>query len=121
MDRVNQPEATDSDGHCPLGSSCPGMPFSDGGTEDWRGGPSDGTAEAEVVELERVSLPTEAEPLFITVTWSYSLEVMGQWLEGLQFRLPGGNSLFEHARTYWFPRVHSEFSEVWFLSFYFLT
>ena len=121
MDRVNQPEATDSGGHCPLGSSCPGMPFSDGGTENWRGDPSDGTAEAEVVELEQVSLPTEAEPSFITVTWSCSLEVMGQWLEELQLRLPGGNSLFEHARTRWYPQVHSEFSEVWFLFFFFFS
>ena len=34
-----QPESTCSGGRCPLGSSCPEMPFSDGGTEAWRGGP----------------------------------------------------------------------------------
>ena len=77
MDRVNQPEATDSDGHCPLGSSCPGMPFSDGGTEDLRGVPRDGIAEAEVMEVGRVSVPTEAKALFTTVIWSCSPEVMG--------------------------------------------
>lgn len=49
---IFQPEDTDSGGQCPLGSSCPVMPFSEGGTENWRGGPRDGNAETEVVELE---------------------------------------------------------------------
>ena len=42
---------TDSGGQCLLGSSRSGMPFSDGGTEDLRGGPRDGIAEAEVMEV----------------------------------------------------------------------
>ena len=53
------------------------MPFSDGGTEDLRGVPRDGIAEAEVMEVGRVSVPTEAKALFTTVIWSCSPEVMG--------------------------------------------
>ena len=36
-----RPEFTASGGQCPLGSSCPEMPFSDGGAEVWRGCPRD--------------------------------------------------------------------------------
>ena len=88
-----QPESTCSGGRCPLGSSCPEMPFSDGGTEAWRGGPGDRIAEAEVAGLGCVSVSTEAEAVFTPITCLCRPEVTGQagqWLEGLPPRLAGG-------------------------------
>lgn len=97
-----QPESTGSGGQCPLGSSCPEMPFSDGGTEAWRGGPRGRDCRGRVAGLGRVSVPAEAEAVFTPITCSCRPEVMGQagqWLEGLPLRLAGGNSLFEPTRS----------------------
>ena len=101
-----QPESTCSGGRCPLGSSCPEMPFSDGGTEAWRGGPGDRIAEAEVAGLGCVSVSTEAEAVFTPITCLCRPEVTGQagqWLEGLPPRLAGRNSLLEPTRTHLRP------------------
>lgn len=62
-----------------------------------------GIAEAEVVGLGHVSVPTEAEAMFTPIACLCHPEVTGQagqWLEGLLLRLAGRNSLFEPTRTH---------------------
>lgn len=84
------------------------------------GAPGTGIAEAEVVGLGCVSVPTEAEAVFTPVTCSSGPGVTGQpgqWLEGLPLRLAGGNS-FEHMRTHLRPLGITPIlsSVVWFLT-----